>query len=340
MTKSSHPFDPPDIRLIQAAAWRVRLTEEGVDSTADFEAWLNDPANADAWRRVSRPLAYLSKQAHQPELVAIRQDALGHATRSSNFRHALRGPKRLIAAMAAVIVVGIALGGTMLWRSMPDDYRTGLGERRVVTLADGSKLSLDVLSEVTVKYTRNSRELHLLQGQARFDVAHDVERPFSVQAGNQKVIATGTAFNIDLSGHKVLVTLIEGHVVVLEESARRGVSNVGRPHSVELRAGQQLAVAPAVPPAIEMADIQRVTAWTSGQITFDNEPLSSVVERVNRYTDKHITIADPQLATMHFSGVLDAGDVDGFLDIVTHYLPVRATTADSGDVVLVMEKKS
>ena len=37
-------------------------------------------------------------------------------------------------------------------------------------------------------------------------------------AGNQKVIATGTAFNIDMAGPKVLVTLIEGHVVVLDDA--------------------------------------------------------------------------------------------------------------------------
>ena len=87
--------------------------------------------------------------------------------------------------------------------------------------------------------------LHLLKGQARFDVAHDKSRPFSVVAGNQKVIATGTAFNIDMAGPKVLVTLIEGHVVVLDENdAAKPVAAVwSRP--VELQAGQQLAAGAA-----------------------------------------------------------------------------------------------
>ena len=48
----------------------------------------------------------------------------------------------------------------------------------------------------------------LLSGQARFDVAHDAARPFSVHAGGQTVVATGTAFNVDLLGPQVLVTLI------------------------------------------------------------------------------------------------------------------------------------
>ena len=109
----------------------------------------------------------------------------------------------------------------------------------------------------------------LLKGQARFDVAHDKSRPFSVVAGNQRVIATGTAFNIDMAGPKVFVTLIEGHVVVVNED------NEGR---WELRAGQQLAALPSMPPQIMPANTAKVTAWTIGQIMFDDEPLSSVVE--------------------------------------------------------------
>ena len=196
---------------------------------------------------------------------------------------------------------------------------------------------------MTVRYTKNLRELHLLQGQARFDVAHDVERPFSVQAGDQKVIATGTAFNIDMAGPKVLVTLIEGHVVVLDEDVRSAAIATGRPKwpsSVELEAGQQLVAVGTAPPAVEPVDIQRVTAWTNGQVIFDNETLSSVVARVNRYSRTQIVISDPKAGAMRISGVLNAGDVNGFVDIVTHYLPVRAATNDAGDISLASETKN
>ena len=55
-------------------------------------------------------------------------------------------------------------------------------------------------------------------------------------------------------------------------------------------AGQQLAAQPEKPSEIEPANIQRVTAWTHGQLMFDNEPLADVVARVNRYTDTLIEI--------------------------------------------------
>lgn len=44
---------------------------------------------------------------------------------------------------------------------------------------------------------------------------------------------------------------------------------------VELYAGQQLAAQPEKPSEIAPANIQRVTAWTHGQLMFDNEPRPS-----------------------------------------------------------------
>ena len=338
---SQHPIAGlADVRLAEAAAWRVHLTEIDADTTAEFEAWLANPANTQAWAYVSHPWDYLSRQAHEPELVAARQAALGDAKRASRRHMPPISRRRAVGAIAAVLIAGVTFWGGVQWLQRPDDYRTAPGERQIISLADGSKISLDASSEVTVRYTKNSRELHLLQGQARFDVAHDVERPFSVLAGSQKVIATGTAFNIDMAGPKVLVTLIEGHVVVLDETVRSSAITLNRPSSVELKAGQQLAAVDTAPPAVEPVDIQRVTAWTNGQVIFDNESLSSIVARVNRYTKTQVVISDPKVGAMRISGVLNAGDVGGFVDIVTHYLPVRAATNDAGDIALVSEAKN
>ena len=325
-----------EANLALATAWRVHLTEVGAETSPEFEIWVADPANAAAWARVSHCWAYFGEQAHEPELIAARQAALGDAKRV-HARQAAPALQSRALVMAAAMLVIFAIGwGGIQWLHRPDDYRTAQGERRVITLTDGSKISLDANSEVTVRYTKNARELRLVQGQARFDVAHDVERPFSVVAGSQKVIATGTAFNIDMLNQKVLVTLIEGHVVVLDEARRVSATlyTARWPNSVELKAGQQLAAVPAVPPAIEPVNIQRVTAWTNGQIVFDDEELSSVIARVNRYTTTRVTIDDPKVATMRISGVLNAGDIDGFVDIVTHYLPVRAVEESPGEVTL------
>lgn len=330
---------PEDMQacLAEAAAWQVRLAEAGLRSSPEFEAWLQDSANQAAWAQVSRAWNYFDGVSQTPEILAAREAALNDARRASAAaRPAL--VRRLAGLAAAVLMVGVLGSGGYWWSNRPSDYSTAAGERRVVTLSDGSKLSLDADSEVTVRYGKNERSLRLLKGQARFDVAHDKTRPFSVIAGRQKVIATGTAFNIDMAGPKVLVTLIEGHVVVLDEYSEDGAAPA-RPKVIELKAGQQLSAAPSTPSEVAQANIQRVTAWTIGQLMFDDEPLSSVIERVNRYGGTQIIITDPKVGAMKISGVFNAGDVVGFVEIVTHYLPVRAVTEDPHTIALESQAK-
>src|SRR5262249_2994594 len=121
----------------------------------------------------------------------------------------------------AIGVIAAALIGLVSWPMLDgvDVYRTGFGERRFWRLAGGSRLSLDAQTAVKVQYSSDFRALRLLRGQARFDVAHDARRPFQVQAGDRAVLATGTAFNVDLLGDQLYVTLLEGHVKVAPVTA-------------------------------------------------------------------------------------------------------------------------
>ncbi len=323
---------PSDPRLTQAARWRILLTEADAETCPAFEAWLSDPQNRAAWEQVCAPWNFLADVAREPDLLAARQAALGDAFQASEI---VRPMRRLLRAAALLLAIGLTVAGGAWWVNLPDQYQTAQGERRVVTLKDGSRISLDANSLVTVRYLKNARMLELRRGQARFDVAHDKQRPFSVIAGDQKVVATGTAFNIDMAGPKVLVTLIEGRVLVYGQRGENAeLGKVTATPQIELKAGEQLAVAPAVPPMVVPVNIQRVTAWTSGQIIFESEPLSSVVERMNRYGTTGIEITDAAVANMKISGVFNAGDVAGAVDIVTQYLPVRAVPLEGGRVLL------
>jgi transmembrane sensor len=319
-----------DHRLNEAAAWRLRLTEAGVQSSMAFESWLGVPANRAAWEQVCRSWDMFDTIADAPQIIAARQAALADATRART-RIAVPRITHPLTALAAVLLIVLVAGSGYWWSTRPEDYQTAVGDRRVVTLSDGSKLSLDSNSEVIVRYAAHERALRLLRGQARFDVAHDRSRPFSVVAGSQRVIATGTAFNIDMAGPRVLVTLIEGRVEVFQENDG---SAAGHWPVIDLRAGQQLVAGASSRPQVSPANIQKVTAWTIGQIMCDDEPLSSVVDRMNRYSNTQLVIADPRVGLMKISGVFNAGDASGFVEIVTRYLPVKAVPEGDHTIAL------
>jgi transmembrane sensor len=90
---------------------------------------------------------------------------------------------------------------------------------------------------------------------------------------------------------------------------------------------------PQASPKIETVSLDRASAWEAGQLVFEDEPLSAVAERVSRYAERKIVV-DPSAGGMKISGVFRAGDVDTFVDAVTHYLPVTATRREDGDVAL------
>lgn len=345
--------------LEQAAAWRARLGEAPGLQSEEFSSWLaEDARNREAWRAVQEPWDILGQHGAAPGVIDLRRAALTHAHnafRSNLWPRRFRRPAMLATAAAGVL----AAGAFLFWQqSRTDVFQTGFGERRVVTLADGSQITLDSRSEVTVRYTAEARALTLVRGQAQFDVAHDIARPFAVTAEGHKVVATGTAFDVDLLGPKLLVTLLKGHVVVLPQNAAtvpwlpnapseglgsataRGAEAPASSAAgdgmtrIYLDPGEQLVMSSSDAPQISHVDIERVTAWERGEIVFDNEPLASVIQRMNRYGPRHIIIGDDPTGNLRISGVFHEGDVDGFVSTIASYLSVRANERPDGDVVL------
>jgi transmembrane sensor len=326
--------DNDDIsHLTQAAVWRVRLAENDLEGCPELSAWLAaDARNMTAWKRVQDDWGLFAEHASSPELLELRSRALTHAREAGQGRW-VRSRRFAIAhrlAIAAGILI-LAVGGLFVWMRQPDVYATGAGERRVVTLADGSQVALDSRSEVSVRYSAQARELTLTKGQARFDVAHDIERPFSVTADGHKVIATGTSFNVDLFGPSLLVTLIEGRVVVSSTPQLVDPGQVDTSLArITLDVGEQVVFTPRAPPKVARVNLGQASAWENGEVMSDNDSLASVVERINRYAQHPVVIGDDQTAELRISGVFHTGDVEGFVNTIAAYLPVRADQEADG----------
>jgi transmembrane sensor len=317
-------------RLEEAAAWRVRLAEQDLDHPPEFAAWLAaDARNATAWQQVQDQWSVFTEHATSPEVIDLRCQALAHAHEASRGRW-VRSKRFANAHRLGIVavIVAVVAGGMLLWKRQPDVYSTRAGERRVVTLADGSQVALDSRSEVRVRYTQNARELTLDRGQAKFDVAHDIERPFTVTAGDHRVIAIGTSFNMDLFGPSLLVTLIEGHVVVASTVASTQIDSVAP--QIDLDAGEQVVFTPKAAPNVAHVNLGQTTAWENGEVVFENDTLGTVVTRINRYARHGVVIADPETAQLRISGVFHTGDIDGFVSTIVAYLPVRADKSGDG----------
>lgn len=346
----------PDIETTerdeQAAAWCLSLAEGSLDAAdqAAFEAWIADPLNRAAFEQALLVWQCADSAVGNPEMIHARTQAL-ESYRAANYRRwrrpdLSRRPRAAALAAIAAVLLLFALGGA--WHVLRDPaqlYETDIGERRVALLDDGSRLSLDAATRVEVRMNEDRRELRLLAGRAKFDVAKDPLRPFMVMAGDKMVVATGTAFSVELLRRELRVLLYEGRVEVLPQSAvaEKEQAPVLAPASkvqsrqapeISLLPGRELIATLAAPTAtIVPADINRSLSWEDGQLSFDREPLPAAIERINRYSRERLVIADEALSGLRISGVFTAGNVDAFVEGVTTLLPV-AVVREAGKLTM------
>lgn len=347
-------LDADERRWQQAVEWflRVRSDDTRGEDLPLLQRWMEaDPQNALAYQQVSATWNTVGLYASAPEIVKGRLDALEDSHNASRKGSSLENiaPARFgrvlhaggrrgwaVAACAAVLLVAATWG--FIWpRSVV--YTTDLGEERTLVLPDHSMVTLDAHSRARVRFTDQERVVSLEQGQARFMIAKDPLRPFRVHVRGQTVVALGTQFDIELVSHTVLVTLIEGHVAVAGVPSETGPGKSPKATTRELVAGEALHVGDdghAV--LLAHVDLARATAWETGQIFFDNEPLCSAVERVNRYSRKQIEV-DESVGGVSVSGVFHAGDTNAFIEAVTAYFPVDVDRRTDSTIHLTLRRK-
>ena len=340
-----------DIRE-QAAHWSDVLRHRGGQPQlrAAFEQWRDaSPAHAEAFASIDGVHRSLRATRDSDAMRAVERETLALIARRA--RH------RRIGGMALAASVMLAVASAWLMpQTLREDlrylplharyafmgevlHRTGVGEQREVALADGSRLTLNTGSRVVVAYRDQRRQLRLLDGQALFEVAPDATRPFVVTAGERSITALGTVFDVRYSSNQLAVTLLEGRVVVDDvESAGIESEAVGSTEARVLAPGEQLLAVKAGAASHEQVhtpDLNRTVAWRGGQLIFRDDRLGDAIAEINRYSHRQLRLADPALAQLRVSGIVNVGQTDVFIETMTRYYPVRIQRADRREVVLV-----
>jgi transmembrane sensor len=330
----------PSPAALEAGEWCRRIAEHplSMSDRLAFDRWIEAaPENRQAFDRASFIWRALDGSSAPQELVDIRVDALSALHN--------KGMKLTRARlwMAAAASVALLLAASGWWFSIqPTSYSTGIGERRIVLLEDGSRVSLDAASRVDVDYEDHQRMLRLVGGRARFDVGKDPLRPFTVAAGDKLVVATGTSFSVERLPSSVEVVLYEGHVAVLRSveggSPRPVALDKARTVEQALKAGTEVALSDrSEAPKMLGVDPAKSASWETGQLSFTNEPLGLAVERINRYSQVPIAVADQETAALPIDGVFNASDPAAFVEGVTGVFPVRSRKV-GGRIVLALSR--
>jgi transmembrane sensor len=313
-----------DARRREAASWFARLNQKRVAATdiTAFSQWRRNPDNAAAYARIETLWEAADTLAGDADIAALTEGARGRADASRRARMRL---SKVFIPIGAVAGAAVLIFGASLWFGRSQFYETGLGERRVVVLADGSHVTLDTETRIRVKLTKDQRAVELADGQAFFEVQGDRSRPFVVTAGDADVTAVGTRFDVRRSGTGAQVTLVEGKVEVRDRASQAPIWS--------LTPGQQV-VTDATRPQVRAVDAATETSWTSGRLIFAGDTVEAATAEVNRYSRDKVVIAAPGIAQIAVSGAFNTGDVEGFVSALTELYPVVADRNSEGQIVL------
>jgi transmembrane sensor len=298
----------------QAARWAARV--DGAPLSAEEDAAL------DAWLAgdVRRVGAYAKARAVFAHVQ--RSKALGPNYEAGEFASAAQAPRgvsrrALWTGAAAAGVAGLSV--TLGLQARAGVVRTKVGEVRLVPLPDGSSMTLNTASRARVSFSKAERRVHLLEGEAIFDVAKDPSRAFYVEAADTEVRAIGTSFVVcRLAAQPVQVLVRQGVVEVKRDAATAPPVRVtANSRAVSMQGGAIDAA------AITPAEFSREIAWREGLLAFEDMPLEEAIAEYARYSDTRIVIVDPALRRETVTGLFMANNPAGFAQAVAGALDLK-----------------
>ncbi|WP_293984535.1 FecR domain-containing protein [Sphingobium sp.] len=268
-----------------AIDWHLRHPDMSGEEWHLFLAWMEeDPAHAQAFNALML----------DESLLGMRDAALN----SGPVRPPVSAPRRrfvwggvaasgLAAAFAFAFVQPPGGGG-------PDYYMlsTAKGSHRQVTMDDGTRI--DMAGGTRIRFDReDNRFAELVEGEARFSVHHNEDRPFALKVGDVQLRDLGTVFNVQHDDRRMDVQVGEG-AVMFEASGRHVKLDAGKALSYAGRSG--IARTRRVDPG-------EVGKWREGRLHFIDTPLPVMARSLERHLGTTLSV-DPALAHMTFTGLI------------------------------------
>lgn len=289
-----------------AADWLVRIEDANV-SAEDVIAWRQwmqaDPRHEAAFKRIEEAWNLLG----------------GANPCRMGGQRTVKRPWLAVAA-AAGLVLAVAGWLTVHMGTSTTVMQTAVGENRRLRLPDGSEVTLGGDTTLELSFDERARDIEISQGEALFSVVKDAARPFRVHVGDTTVTALGTQFNVRRGAEQTVVAVLEGRVAV-EPSGHEPIRLAAGEQTILKKKGTAVAT--------HLRDPSATTAWRKGLLSFQSEPLRSVLEDVNRYSAKPVVLADPAIGSIRITGTVMQDNLQEWVGSLENAFELRASEEEA-----------
>ena len=215
-------------------------------------------------------------------------------------------------------------------------------QTRRIILPDHSEIALSPQSEVwfDTPFAKVKRDI-FLRGEARFEVAKNKQKPFTVYAASFSTTALGTGFIIKQQQNNITVQLLHGKVVIKATD-----STIKNWTNVYLLPGQQMSYYEKNAIAkVSLIDNKKTTAArststlhtqseTDDNIIFTGSSMTAVLQKLHSYYNVNIQFADSDLKDISFTGVIAKKDsVQNILKVITQMNGLSLEEKDNSFII-------
>ncbi|MEQ3747431.1 MAG: FecR domain-containing protein [Henriciella sp.] len=336
--------------LIEVAnTWRAKLSEGNLDTDERqaFETWLKQDIRHeevfDQSETYWSAYDYLAVTDLDDDLLrpsfSERVTAFFDLSALSGSRSALAfGTAALACIAVSLIWIQTVSKGPVITDAPVERlaFASDTGEVKVVSLPDGSEVTLAARSEMRLTFSQEARVVTLVKGAALFDVHPDPDRPFSVISDHLSATVLGTQFEVSESAGKMRVAVREGLVDVAFPLVVDGVMSSLKTHR-RLAAGDIVSAADeAGLTMVRQMDVDRIAAWRNNILYYEGATLGEIVDDANRYSEVEIRLSElPQeLRAKTINASFQATDLDALLDTLTYLYPIAIDRSDADEIVI------
>ncbi|WP_312493476.1 FecR domain-containing protein [Pseudomonas cremoris] len=296
----------PDRKTFEAAAsWYVQFQSQSPTPAERhaWQQWLNgDPSHQAAWNQMEQL---------QRSLGALPQDLTRRALSTTQQR---RQVLKWMVVLGSTGYLGWNVQQHTSLGNVWADYRTSVGERRHIELADGTQIHLNTHTAIDVVFDGRQRLVRLREGEVLIHTGKwGGETPFYVETREGRVQALGTRFTVRQLADSTRVGVLDYRVTVTPgdqpdhvrqlntgESADFDRQNVGTHHAYR---GAQ-------------------AAWIDGQLIVLDARLGDVIDDLARYRPG-VLRCDLASARLRVSGTFRLDSTDAVLANLQATLPIQ-----------------
>ena len=308
------------------------LTDELTESEhAELEAWKF--RNQENMHEYNDFVAIWSKAETLKMPSAIRQpDILNTLYKKSEKLQARKRWMQWALQSAAVVALAVIFSSLYIYldrtqsatvhQSVYQEVKAAYGTQARVELADGTSVSLNSGSKLRFpqSFDHQQQRRVILEGEGFFTVTKNEKLPFVVETSLLDIQVLGTSFNVDAypDNQSVLIALVEGKVKLQNNTGKENKDLMELlPNEVAtLNRAERTLIKTSSP------DLYKYTAWVNGRIVFFEDPIQTVLKKLEKWYNVEIVISDQRLKNYKFTGTFINESLEQVLSILSLTSPM------------------